>query len=153
MSILWLPALFTNAAGAHIGVGFDSEDNWWTRYNEEQPYKIDRATNEVIMLWPFLDNGYGGDFLTVQKMLKTRLKYVKAPESKLLNFPFLEIAMHAINSGSRVSESIEWISNLEFNDDLAELASNIMSSKRFSQKSRHLMKKRYHRWVENSQQT
>ncbi len=112
----------------------------------EQPYLISKSKKEVMMLWPLLDEGYGGKYNLVYGLLESRLKEIELPITLIHSFPFIYIALHAFNASTRQNEALEWLSNQEFNDELASFSAGIIKDIRYSQESCHLMKGSLKKW-------
>jgi len=146
MKIHWLSPLYTNGASVEISVGINEGNEWFTRWGNKQPYLINKSKKEVMMLWPLLDEGYGGKYNLVFNLLESRLKEKGLPITLIQSFPFTYIALHAFNASTRQNKALEWLSNQEFTNELAAFSAGIIKDTKYSQEVRHLLKRSLKKW-------
>lgn len=102
MEIRWLRPLFVNAAGFEVTVGVASGDGdqWFLRDRDGQPVL---AENDVRVLLPLMQPGYGGAYDVARDMLAKRIADAELPPLLVESFPFyLPVA------GADQAQSASW---------------------------------------------
>ena len=130
----WIEVVTFGALGLLLGISCNGN---WVRMGEESVYEF-YAGQSYLPLYPILE----AVLLDAKMSIKKGLESSQLPVELVESFPFHEVALSAMNSGSEYwcDLSLKYVGQLRYDEELVN-ALNVCSKNAPTQKLRHEAKK------------
>ncbi|ARU57343.1 hypothetical protein OLMES_3302 [Oleiphilus messinensis] len=133
-SLKWIEVVTLGSLGLILGISCNGN---WVRMGKESVYEF-YSDQSYMPLYPILE----AVLLDVKMAIKKGLQSSQLPVELIESFPFQEVALSAMNSGSVYwcDLSLKYVERLRYDEELVN-ALNICSKNAPTQKLRHQAKK------------